>query len=385
MLSMESSVSNTDSSSIYFNTTVSASPSPNSLHTLHQSELISYYERVVIVTVNRVGLSTVLGLTGVVSNVLNIYVFLKQGLHIVMNISFFVLAISGLLRTINFLWMTVCNNPEIDSLDVPFLFQDVQFLTSAWISGSLARISIFITTFMTIQRCISILKPMEIKTIITPLRSVIILFCIFLVNSTIAIPICLSWYLDHKFYPSKNRTLLGLVVRDNSAEAQSVVYILHAALFVISLVGLIFFTVVLILKMEQLSQWRQDALSKNQNQAISKRDKKMSKIVSLLAIFTIVLSTPTVTVSIASTFVSAFSVSGNQVNLYFAVWSFAYAFGAIEANVSVFIYYNMSSKYRDTVQHIGSFCCTDCKALSAKPRPVTDSRNLDRTVSQVTK
>ncbi|KAK7005273.1 melanopsin [Biomphalaria glabrata] len=329
-----------------------------------QPELISYFQSLIIVTVNRVAINTVLGMTGVASNVINMCVFLKQGLHVSMNVNFFVLATVDLLRTINYLWMTVCSNPEIETLDAPFIFQDIQYLTNGWISGSLERVTIFIIAFMTVQRCFSILKPLSIKRMITPVRSVIVLLVIFLINGVVVIPGCISIYFDYRFYPSKNRTLLGLAFLSSSAENEGIAFAMHAVLYVVSLSVLIIFTLLLVLQMEQQTKWRRVTLMKNQQQALSKRNKKTSKLVSLLAIFLIVLCTPTVIVSIASTFVPDFSVSGKQVNLFFAVWSFAYVFGALNANVNIFIYYNMSSKYRQVFQEMFSLCCDQSNTQS---------------------
>ncbi|KAK7005269.1 melanopsin [Biomphalaria glabrata] len=327
------------------------------LSTSGQPELTSYFQSLIIDTVNRVAINTVLGMTGVASNVINMCVFLKQGLHVSMNINYFVLANVDLLRTINYLWMTVCLNPEIETLDAPFIFQDIQYLTNGWISGSLERVTIFIIAFMTVQRCFSILRPLTIKRMITPVRSAIVLLVIFLINGVVVIPGCISIYFDYRFYQSKNRTLPGLAFLRSNSENEGIAFVMQAVLYVISLSVLIIFTLLLVLQMKQQSKWRLTTLIKNQHPVISKRDKKTSMLVSLLAIFLLVLCTPKVVVSIASTFVPDFSVSGKQVNLFSAVLSFAHVFGAINVNLNIFIYYTMSSKYRLVLKSMFTFFC----------------------------
>lgn len=87
-------------------------------------------QRQVFIIVNHVVLSTGIGLFGVGANVINICVFLKQGLSSSINISFFAMAISDMCSLVSLLWLNVCLNPYIDQLDSPFVFIEIQYLTA---------------------------------------------------------------------------------------------------------------------------------------------------------------------------------------------------------------------------------------------------------------
>ncbi|XP_055878079.1 tachykinin-like peptides receptor 86C [Biomphalaria glabrata] len=352
---MDSVVNYTQLCNKSLNLNVSSSSCARELPTNGDTEILGYYDSLIFLIVNRIALTTVLGMTGTASNVLNMCVFLKQGLHVTININFFAVAVVDLVKSINYLWMTVCVNPNIDTLDVPFVFGDILYLVNGWISASLSKVSIFITGFMTVHRYMSVLKPLTVKRMFTPLRTSVVLFFIFLLNGIIVIPLCLSFYMEYRFYPRKNRTMLGLVIRSNSEETQAMVFTIHAVLYDTSLTMVIIFTVLLIVQLNQQSRWRQNTMTKNQHQAISKKDKKLSKLVSLLAVLQNVFFFPTVLVSIFTAIRPDFSVSGKQANLFQAVWSFLFLFGTCGANVNVFIYYNMSSQYRKIFQSMLCF------------------------------
>ncbi|KAK7005268.1 melanopsin [Biomphalaria glabrata] len=352
---MDYSSSDTQSCNITVNVNVSSRACPGVLSTTDDTEVLGYFESLIFVVVNRVALTSVLGLTGSGSNVINICVFLKQGLHVTININFFILAAVDLIKSVNYLWMSVCLNPKIKTLDVPFVFDDMQYLVNSWISGNLSRVSIFVTAFMTAHRYMSVLKPLTVRRIFTPLRTSAVIILIFLLNCVTVIPLCLSYYFEYRFYPNTNRTMLGLAIRSNSEETQGMVFTIHAALFDISLLTVVIFTALLIVQINQQSRWRQNTMTKNQHQAISRKDKKLSKLVSLLAILQNVFFFPTVLLSVFTAIRPDFSVSGKQVNLFYAVWSFMFLFGVCGANVNIFIYYKMSTQYRKYVESIFAF------------------------------
>ncbi|KAK0046215.1 melanopsin [Biomphalaria pfeifferi] len=321
-----------------------------------QTEILSYFESIIVVTVNRVGLSTVLGITGVVSNVFNVCVFFKQGLQVSMNVNFFVMSSVDVLRSLNYIWVAVCANPDIDKLDTDFRFQDVQYLINGWVSSNLARSAMFIVAFMSFQRYIFIYKPMSVEQVFTSMRSVLVLIFILLMNSIVVLPICVSVYFDWSFNLDENRTMLGLMYRNESSEAWGLSFTMHAVLNALPLSTIVIFTFLLILQIEFRSKWRQDTLVKVQHQAISKRDKRTSKIVTFMAIFLIVSCTPIIALSLATTIVPDFSAGGKQANLYFAVWSFAFLSGVIGANINIFCYYKLSFKYREIFLKMFNFC-----------------------------
>ena len=84
------------------------------------------------------------------------------------------------------------------------------FTTSGHPHLLLSRVSALITTYLSLERYLCVLMPLRIKAVLTPKRTLIVMviffgaaFCVHPIN-IVAYPIV--W----KFYPEKNRTLLGV-------------------------------------------------------------------------------------------------------------------------------------------------------------------------------
>uniref|UniRef100_A0A2C9KKM1 G-protein coupled receptors family 1 profile domain-containing protein n=1 Tax=Biomphalaria glabrata TaxID=6526 RepID=A0A2C9KKM1_BIOGL len=316
-------------------------------------QVLSDYEAQMFLLVVRIACCSIIGLFGMVSNVINLYVFVKQGLNTSINISFFAMAISDLIRIVTVQWMNFCSLPNIDTLGIPWVFSDIRYLSASWPTGCANRITLFITAYITAERFLCIVFPLKIKKMIKPSRTVLILLAIDVVNTLGLVPEYASVYYEWKFYPAKNRTLLGMAFRSNRSSTQGVTFSIHAALLTIALVAVIVFTIVLVIQLKSKSQWRKDNTgNKSQMESMSNRDKKTVKLVILIAVVMAFCYTPAVVLSLVSSFIPDFGVGGRQSKLFHSTWSFAYLTGIINASVNIFIYYKLSSKYKSTFKEL---------------------------------
>ncbi|KAI8794996.1 neuropeptides capa receptor [Biomphalaria glabrata] len=309
--------------------------------------LLSDEARIVFIFVNHVVLSTAIGVFGIAANVINMCVFLKEGLNTSMNVSFFAMAISDLVSLVTLLWLNVCLNPYIDNVNSDIVFTEVQYLSAGWPHGCAARITSWITVYITAERCISILLPLKVKRIVTPKRSVAALTVIYLINILTLVPEYSTVYFDWNFYPSKNRTMLGLAFRSNRPITEGLVFTFHASLAIVSFISVILLTAILVARLNSTGKWRKSTVSNlKQNEATIARDRKTIAMVILVAIILIVCYTPTVVFSILSSTLPDFSVVGKESNVFHSAWSFAFLAHSVNASVNIFTYYKMSSKYR---------------------------------------
>ncbi|XP_059177673.1 type-1 angiotensin II receptor B-like [Physella acuta] len=330
-----------------------------------QPEFMNYFQRTIVVLVNRIFLCALIGLFGIVANVINIRVFLSQGLNNSVNICFLAVAFTDLFRIVTVQWMNVCSNPLIDQLNAPIIFQDIQYLTGGWPHACAIRITIGITAYITAERCLCILLPLKIKTLITPKRTSFILLLIYLFNFLALVPEYATVYFDWRFNLENNKTLLGLAFRENRPAVQGLAFMFHGTISMISLIAVIAFTSVLVVKLKVNSKWRKSAVNLNltQTDLISNRDKNAIALVVTVATVLIICYTPIVIFSLVSTIVPDFSVSGRQANLFHATWSFGFLFSTFNASINIFLYYKMSSKYRKHFHSIFLDCCFSFKPL----------------------
>ncbi|KAH9514458.1 hypothetical protein Btru_025309 [Bulinus truncatus] len=306
---------------------------------------LSDEQRTVLEVVNYVFLCGGVSLFGIVSNVINIVIFLRQGLRTTMNISFFGLAISDLCCLLNLLCFTVLLNPLVERSGLPIISREFQYLVAGWPYVCFTRITSLITAFMTAEKCLCITFPLKVKQIITPRRAAVVIGLTYVLIFISLIPEYATSYLDWKFYPPRNRTLLGLVFTPDRKNMGGLVFILNASLIALSYLLVVVFTAVLIYKLKHSSKWRKEN-HRDSSELTSRRENKAVTMVLLIAAVLIICSAPNIVLSLVSFFIQEFSVVGRYTDIFFAAWSFAFFFGAVNSSVNIFLYYKMSSKYR---------------------------------------
>lgn len=303
--------------------------------------------------VNYVFLCSIVVIFGIIANTLNIAVFFKQGFNNTVNISFLALAISDLCCLLTLEWFTVCMNPLFAKSNVPMATKEVQYLTAGWPHSCFARITSWITVFVTAERCLCIAIPLKVKRIITSKRTTITLCFIYIINIITVLPEYSTAYIDWKLFPDRNATLLGLVFKGDRDNMSRLSFLLHAVLAIFAFVAVIVFTFVLVVNLKKKTQWRKSAISTNdQSESITSRDKRTVRMIILISTFLIIFYTPTTVLSMVTFFEAEFSIVGIYTNTFISLWSFAFLFEAINSSINIVLYYRMSCKFRNTFHEI---------------------------------
>uniref|UniRef100_A0A2C9KU95 G-protein coupled receptors family 1 profile domain-containing protein n=1 Tax=Biomphalaria glabrata TaxID=6526 RepID=A0A2C9KU95_BIOGL len=219
--------------------------------------------------------STLLGIMGMIANVINMAVFIKQGLNSSINISFFTIAMSDMLRIVCIQWANICFNPYIDNAGAPIYFTDLYGITGALTSGFGCRVTLWVIVYITAERCLCILFPLTIKNIITTTRSRIIIVMITFFNSLTLIPEYSTMYLTWKYNKDRNMTFLGVAFNSNRAQTQGLSFLMHVILVVIGLCCVIVLTSILVLHLRRQTKWRmKNSAESKQRSSVSSRDRK---------------------------------------------------------------------------------------------------------------
>ncbi|KAK6979619.1 P2Y purinoceptor 8 [Biomphalaria glabrata] len=291
---------------------------------------------------------TALGLFGLVANVINILVFFKQGLNNSMNISFFSMSVADIIHILAVEWANVCFNPYIDNLQAPIIFTDLYYFTGGWVNGCACRITLYHMVCITAERCLSIVYPLKIKTMITTRRMVVIIVAVDLMHVLTLVPEYVTVTLTWRFFPSRNRTLLSLGIRDGSAKG--VTFLLHFILAFLGQVLVIIFTAILTLHLKRQTSWRQTVtkeIVKKNKKSFSSRDKKSMILVVVIASVLIVCYSPSI-LCLVTFILPEFYVGGKLFPLFRDAWAFAYLFAILNSGINIFIFYNVSSNYKNT-------------------------------------
>uniref|UniRef100_A0A2C9KR56 G-protein coupled receptors family 1 profile domain-containing protein n=1 Tax=Biomphalaria glabrata TaxID=6526 RepID=A0A2C9KR56_BIOGL len=303
--------------------------------------------------VNNTCVTTVIGLFGIVANIFNMIVFFKQGLYSSINISLFFMSISDTFTIIFIEWLNICYNPYIDNLKAPVSFTELYYITGGWPSGFSCRVTLYITVYITTERCLCILFPLTIKTLITPRRTKIIIAFINLFNALTLVPEYSSIYLSWQYNMARNGSILGLAYRSNRADTQGITFLLHVILIVSGLFSVIVLTSVLVIHLRRQTKWRMKNSSENKlNSSMSSRDRKSVVLVIAVATFVVVSYIPMTSVALVSVFVSEFYIGGRFSKEFVDTWALIMLFGMTNASANIIIYYKMNSKFRATFKEV---------------------------------
>ncbi|XP_005100342.2 allatostatin-A receptor [Aplysia californica] len=308
---------------------------------------MSDFTRLIFQAINFAIICEIIDVFGTVTNVMNIIVFVKQGFSDPVNVSLLGLAISDLGCLVTLVWHNICFNPLFHAADLPFDSIEMQYLTGGWPHVIFTRVTACITAFITFERCLCIAIPLKVKNIITPKRVVIVIVSIFVILIGSVAPVYYSNRYGMKFFPDRNKTLIGLVFTDDRKEVEGISYVINNIFIPFSAFAVVIVcTVILVVKLQNKTRWRNESTAAGQSDNFSNRDQKVTKMVTMISTLFIICFTPVSLIFIGKTVVAGLSIDGRYHNLYFVLFSFAYILESTNSAVNIFIYYEMSSKYR---------------------------------------
>ncbi|XP_012943203.1 probable G-protein coupled receptor frpr-1 [Aplysia californica] len=289
---------------------------------------------------------------GSIFNAINAIVFFKQGFKDTVNVTLFGLAISDMGTLVTLLWMSICYNPWFVEADLPVHYQDLTYLTAGWLNLCFARISSWITAFVTFERCLCIALPLKVKTIITPRNTVIVVLGIYVTMTVSVVPVYYSISLGPKYFPQFNATKIGLVYISNGAFIENVSISINAFSQLVSFFAIITCTIILVQNLLLKSKWRQSTSSAVQQESFSKRDTKVVKMIVFISGIFIACYLPSAANFIATVISDEYSIVGRYQNMFLLTWAIFSALVAINSTVNIFVYYSMSSKFREVLNNM---------------------------------
>ncbi|XP_005109847.1 cysteinyl leukotriene receptor 2-like [Aplysia californica] len=293
---------------------------------------------------------------GVIFNAINMIVFIKQGFKDTVNITLFSLAISDMGALVPLVWESICFNPLFAGADLPFDSQDIVYLTAGWPHSCFSRITGWITAFVTFERCLCIALPLKVKTIITPRRTIFILAAIYSVMIASVLPVFYSIRLEPKSFPRRNETMLGLVYVPKGTFIENISISINAFAQFASFFTVIVCTAILVQNLVQKSKWRKSVStsSAGAQKSFSNRDKKVMKMVLFIASIFIACFLPSAVNFIAMSISDEYSIVGKYQNMFLLTWAIFTSLAATNSTVNIFVYYRMSSKFKEILDEMFS-------------------------------
>uniref|UniRef100_A0A2C9K0I4 G-protein coupled receptors family 1 profile domain-containing protein n=1 Tax=Biomphalaria glabrata TaxID=6526 RepID=A0A2C9K0I4_BIOGL len=314
--------------------------------------LVSYEVREIILTIN-IFFGEIVGLLGIVANVINVIVFSKIGFSDTVNISLAALALSDIGALVTLQLFNVLVNPWFLQLDLPFLPLELQSLTVGYPHNYFVKVTGFITAFVAFERCLCVTLPFKVKTLITKRTALAFNVGFFIANALAMFPIYYTAYYDWKFDAKKNKTVLGIFYTKNINDVLG-----PSLLLINTLVPLAAFLVVILcnivigFRLKRASVWRQmtsGAAITTPGAAVSMKEKKMVKMIVTMSSIFIICFSPLSAFLSARAIVPELSINGVYSNINWIVVTYVMAMDTVNSSLSIVVYYRMSSKYRETL------------------------------------
>ncbi|GFO37425.1 chemosensory receptor a [Plakobranchus ocellatus] len=304
---------------------------------------------------------------GLITNSLNVAVFIKMGLTETTNISMLSLAVSDFLSCLLGLWTYLCYIPEFRNIpNLPFEPIEVSSETGSNLRPYVTRTGALITAFITLERCLCVVLPMKVKRIITiPVTRItmIVIYAITLIPYT-AHPLftTMGW----KYYPHLNKTLIGAIPTNNSIAPIFLTIIMYLVGFIFLLSAIIIIlvcTLFLVITLAKSLRWRDSMRKQTQPRASSgqtssqkpsesRKEDRLIKMVVVIATLFIVSHLPgTILIFVLPVADDYVEKNFNDPSAMLQV-SFIFAFELVNNSVSFFVYYLIGTKFRFTFRQM---------------------------------
>ncbi|KAH9495360.1 hypothetical protein Btru_017555 [Bulinus truncatus] len=297
-----------------------------------------------------------IGYCGIVGNVINILSFSKQGFQDSVNVTLTALAVSDLGALLCQTLLNILASPFWNNMELPFSSFAIFAMLFFYPHGYFIRASGFITSFAAFERCLCVVLPLKVKSIITRNVAVAVNSLIFLILLLYLFPEYYVSYLGLVHIPVVNRTVLTIFYRNNAEFVLTITNIVNDLLLpYITFLILIICNTVIAVKLKSKATWRQSVSGKKATSSLTKVEisTKERKVVAMLvvvsAIFVTCLTPQCVMMTVIGV-IQDLKVEGPYFNLTMLIYSFTSLLETVNCSVTFLVYYNMSTRYREIIQ-----------------------------------
>ncbi|GFR85396.1 chemosensory receptor A [Elysia marginata] len=275
--------------------------------------------------------AALLSLLGIFTNVVNIVVFSKLGFSESTNIYFLALSMFDLLFVVLFAIASLLYSPLAKFLsNGPFIRYVGESMSRSYFV--LTNGSAMMTALISVERCLCVLFPLKIKTVLSPRKRV----CLMLTVVAYHVIFLIIMYADpgppYDDYTTEKLTFY----------LASLYGVPFSAVFFI----VVMTTTFIAIQMRRTRQWRREAA----NQSNKNKDKETAIVRTIIAINVLFIfcSLPTVGHILGSMMIPNYIKNDpywkSLIDLFYAI---GYLFQIISSSVNIFFYYKMSSRFRN--------------------------------------
>ncbi|KAK0054465.1 hypothetical protein Bpfe_016041 [Biomphalaria pfeifferi] len=281
---------------------------------------------------------------GIVANVINIQLFRKQGFRGGVNVTLTSLAVSDLGAVIFELVYFTVINPHLLERDW-VISKAIIGIISAFTHEYFSRVSSVVTAF---EICLCVTCPLKVKVMITTKVAIMVNASIFIIYWLYLFPQFYVVDFDWALISERNVTVYVVYTTARSAIFSPMTYYFTDILFpYCTFIILVSSCTILFVKLKSKARWRNRVSSSGQGLSqVTVREQKSCVVFMAVSLMCVVLLLPQYLLFTALTFIRALAFNGYFVDVRKVVYAFTRVFKTANSSFTIFIYYNMSTKYR---------------------------------------
>lgn len=184
----------------------------------------------------------------------------------------------------------------------------------------------------------------------------VVVTCIYIASAFSVSPVYTVNRLARKFSLLRNKTVVGLVVGKNRETVEKISFAFNSvSIPFTAFVLIVACTVTLSLGLQRATEWRNKSVQ-SENDKISNRNQKVAKMVVMMSVLFIVCFIPANIIVVSFAYEPALSFGGRYLYLTIMLGALGLILESINSSANIFIYYSMSSKFRETFREVFVSC-----------------------------
>ncbi|GFS15369.1 peptide receptor GPCR [Elysia marginata] len=307
-----------------------------------------------------------LGLGGIVINIINTFIFYKMGLSdgvtqnfLILSIFDGILAAAALVNSLSYILMNTIytrGGPVAENLQAVFWASVV-----SWPFSQI--VSCITTTVIAVVRCCCVAMPLRVKQVLTARRQLAAIAAFSLGVDSVLVYVFEPTHLVRFTNPSTNISQVAY-----EGARYDLLNIFTNIFLYITFVIVILCLIILIISLNRSSKFR-DQSSKvsgaNEKKGEKSREVRVVQTVILVAAIFIIFNTPTIVLSIVRQVTPGFSVRGHLRELYDFFIIFMETSLLLNVVANIFVYVGFNTRYRNILLESIGRSRSDAKLLKA--------------------
>ncbi|CAL1525862.1 unnamed protein product, partial [Lymnaea stagnalis] len=300
-------------------------------------------------------------LLGIVTNIINIRVFCRQGVTSDSpTVTFFALSVSDLLGCIFILPQPLCYYFEYYTTTQNLFLRNcytVMFMPATYTHVILNKITSFVTVYMSVERAICVIFPLRVQRIIKVKNTVVIMVVLYVAITLTYVPYAANVFIIWVVDPEHNGTVkavnyytpLGYFFITSNTIFHSMI-LTSAAMLCVTVA-----TVAMVTRLKASLKWRQGTVSnvgavigtKTKYKQLARSAETVKIVMAITAVYLVCLMFTHIP-NLAIVAIPGVNVNGVNKFLNSILYIVKFDFDVFNSSIHIFFYVRMSTRYRKT-------------------------------------